>query len=100
MSNEALDNLLQENRTFAPEPTFAARANVAADAYDTAAADRLGFWAEQADRLDWAQPWEQVLDWSKAPFARWFTDGKLNVAHNCVDRHVAAGRGDRTAIIF
>ena len=100
MSNEALDNLLQENRTFAPEPTFAARANVAADAYDTAAADRLGFWAEQADRLDWAQPWEQVLDWSKAPFARWFTDGKLNVAHNCVDRHVAACRGDRTAIIF
>ncbi|HAN70689.1 MAG TPA: hypothetical protein DCQ36_03745, partial [Actinobacteria bacterium] len=50
--------------------------------------DRLGFWAEQARHLTWAQPWSEVLDWSDAPFAQWFVGGRLNVAYNCVDRHV------------
>ncbi|MEN9711063.1 MAG: acetate--CoA ligase [Actinomycetota bacterium] len=100
MSDEALSNLSYENRTFAPSAEFAANANVNADAYEAAKQDRLGFWAEQAARLDWAKPWDQVLDWSDAPFAKWFVGGELNVAYNCVDRHVNNGLGDRVAIHF
>ncbi|MBS9533831.1 acetate--CoA ligase [Mycobacterium sp. M1] len=70
------------------------------DLYQAAAADRLGFWAQQANRLSWSTPFTQVLDYSDAPFARWFADGRLNVAYNCVDRHVEAGHGDRVAIFF
>lgn len=66
--------------------------------YYEAEADRLAFWATQAERLSWAKPFTEVLDWSEAPFAKWFPDGKLNVAYNCVDRHVEAGNGDRVAI--
>ena len=100
MSNETLENLLAEDRVFPPSAEFASQANVTAEAYGEAAADRLGFWAAAAGRLDWQRGWEEVLDWSDAPFARWFTGGRLNVAANCVDRHVAAGHGGRTAIIF
>ena len=100
MSDDALANLLQEDRTFPPSPEFAAQANAQASMYDEAAEDRLGFWAEQARRLDWAEPWTEVLDWSKAPFARWFVDGKLNVSYNCVDRHVESGHGDQVALHF
>ncbi|POX56670.1 acetyl-coenzyme A synthetase, partial [Streptomyces sp. Ru71] len=64
---------------------------------DGAAADRLAYWAEQAGRLHWDTEWHQVLDWSDAPYARWFTGGRLNVAYNCVDRHVEAGYGDQVA---
>ncbi len=98
MSNEALENLLQEDRRFPPSDAFAAQANAKPEIYERADADRLAFWAEQANRLTWAQPWDQVLDWSDAPFARWFVGGKINVAVNCLDRHVEAGRGDRVAI--
>ncbi len=100
MTAETLENLSTETRSFGPSPQFAAQANVTAVAYDEAAEDRLGFWALQADRLDWDQRWDSVLDWSNAPFAQWFVGGTLNVAHNCVDRHVANGLGDRNAIIF
>ncbi|MTE12255.1 acetate--CoA ligase [Nocardia aurantiaca] len=83
---------------YPPSPEFAAAANAEASLYDRAAADRDGFWAEQAQRLHWHQPFTQVLDWTDAPFAKWFADGKLNVAYNCVDRHVLDGRGDQVAI--
>ena len=85
---------------FAPTPEFAARANATASLYDKAAADRQAFWADQAATLDWAEPFTEVLDWSQAPFARWFVGGKLNVAYNCVDRHVESGHGDQVAIRF
>jgi len=97
---DTLANLATETRSFPPSDEFVARASHTAATYDRAAADRLGFWAEQAQRLDWAQPWDEVLDWSDAPFAKWFVGGRLNVAYNCVDRHVDAGLGSRTAIIF
>ncbi|WP_106396921.1 acetate--CoA ligase [Actinocorallia populi] len=97
MSQDALSNLLQENRRFAPPAGLAAAANITEDAYTRAAEDRLGFWAEQAERLAWAKPWTEVLDWSNPPFAKWFVGGELNVAYNCVDRHVEAGRGDKVA---
>ncbi len=94
----ALDNLHTESRTFPPSAEFAAQANATSALYDDASADRDAFWAAQADRLDWDTRWNQVLDWSEAPFAKWFVGGKLNVAYNCVDRHVESGHGDQVAI--
>ncbi|MCP9981601.1 acetate--CoA ligase [Actinomadura madurae] len=96
-SQETLSNLLQETRRFSPPAELAAEANVKAEAYEQAAEDRLGFWAEQADRLTWTKRWDDVLDWSNPPFAKWFVGGELNVAYNCVDRHVEAGRGAKVA---
>ena len=96
-SDPGLEALSTESRRFDPGAELAAEANVRADAYERAAADRLGFWEEQARRLEWAQEWSSPLDW-QSPFARWFVGGRLNVAVNCVDRHVAAGNGDRVAI--
>ncbi|MCI0383686.1 acetate--CoA ligase [Streptomyces sp. CNQ085] len=100
MSNESLANLLKEERRFAPTAEMAANANITAEAYERAKADRLDFWAEQARRLSWETEPTETLDWSNPPFAKWFKDGRLNVAHNCVDRHVEAGLGDRVAIHF
>ena len=95
-SSEALSNLLHETRTFPPSEEFAAAANAKADLYERADTDRLAFWEQEARRLEWAQDWTQTLDW-QPPFAKWFVGGKLNVAVNCVDRHVAAGNGGRVA---
>ena len=97
LTEQTLSNLLHESRRFAPPPEFAAAANAKADLYAEAEADPLAFWERQAHRLTWETPWDQVLDWSSPPFAKWFKGGKLNVAANCVDRHVAAGRGDKVA---
>ncbi|WP_082593945.1 acetate--CoA ligase [Phycicoccus sp. Soil802] len=90
-----------EGLDLAPTPEFAAQANGKADLYDAAAADFEGFWADQArQRLSWAKDFDQTLDWSGAPFAKWFVGGEVNAAYNCVDRHVEAGNGDRVAIHF
>ncbi|MGH8963162.1 MAG: acetate--CoA ligase [Jatrophihabitantaceae bacterium] len=95
--SETLSNLSREERRFPPSAEFSAAANVQAAAYDEAAADRLAFWEKQADRLSWSQRWTDVLDWSDAPFSKWFIGGKLNVAYNCLDRHVESGHGDQVA---
>ncbi len=96
-----IDHLLNESRRFAPPEEFAARAIATADLYDRAKADREGFWAEQArELLHWHKPFTEVLDWSNPPFAKWFADGELNVAYNCLDRHVEAGNGDRVALLW
>lgn len=98
MSN-TIDNLLHEARRFPPSDEFAARAIADAGLYERAAADRLGFWADQSrELLHWHTPFTRTLDWSNPPFATWFDDGELNVAYNCLDRHVLAGNGDRVAI--
>ncbi|MEA5359284.1 acetate--CoA ligase [Amycolatopsis sp., V23-08] len=94
----ALDNLLTESRTFPPTDDFAAQANAQAELYSEADADREAFWAKQAERLTWDTKWTTVLDWTNAPFAKWFVGGKLNVAYNCVDRHVESGHGEQVAI--
>src|SRR5829696_6128502 len=65
--------------------------------YDEAGRDPEAYWARQAESLHWFEKWDQVLDWSNPPFAKWFAGGKLNVAYNCVDRHVENGLGDRVA---
>lgn len=96
--SNTLDNLLTESRTFPPSQEFATQANATSALYEEASADREAFWAKQAERLHWDTKWNQVLDWSNAPFAKWFVGGKLNVAYNCADRHVEAGSGDRVAI--
>jgi len=96
--SETLENLYSETRTFPPPAELAANANVNAEAYQEADENREGFWEQQAKRLHWAKPWDQVLDWSNAPFAKWFVGGELNIAYNCVDRHVEAGIGDKVAI--
>ncbi|WP_193606796.1 acetate--CoA ligase [Nocardioides lijunqiniae] len=98
MSEETLSNLSREDRSFEPPAELAASANVTAEAYERASSDREAFWAEAAERLDWAQRWDRVLDWDDPPFAKWFTGGTLNAAYNCVDRHVEAGIGDRVAL--
>ncbi|MCM3516829.1 acetate--CoA ligase [Nocardioides sp. P86] len=98
MSEETLSNLSREDRSFEPPAELAAAANVTAEAYERAAADPEAFWAEQAGRLSWEREWDQVLDWSNPPFAKWFVGGRLNAAYNCVDRHVEAGRGDTVAL--
>ena len=100
MSTDAISNLSHEDRHFDPPADLAANANLTADAYQEAADDRLAFWAKQAERISWAKPFEEVLDWSNAPFAKWYVGGRLNAAYNCVDRHVEAGNGDRVAIHF
>jgi len=88
-------------RDLSPSPEFAAQANGTEDLFTQAEADHEGFWAAQArERLTWAKDFDTALDWSGAPFAKWFVGGELNVAHNCVDRHVEAGNGDRVAIHF
>ncbi len=98
MTEETLSNLLKEDRRFEPPADLAENANLKEEAYERAAADREGFWAEQAERLTWEQKWDRVLDWDDPPFAKWFLGGRINAAYNCVDRHVEAGNGDRVAL--
>jgi acetyl-CoA synthetase len=101
VTEETLSNLLHEERTFPPSEEFAAQANGTRALYDRAQEDRLGFWAEQArELLHWDTDFTQTLDWSGAPFAKWFVGGELNACVNAVDRHVEAGHGDRVALHF
>jgi acetyl-CoA synthetase len=93
----AIENLYFEQRTFPPPSEFAAQANAAdASIYQRAEADWQGWWAEQAGHLRWMRGWDTVLEWTP-PHARWFVGGQLNVADNCLDRHIEAGHGDQVA---
>ena len=99
MSTNSIDSLLIETRHFPPSPEFSASAIAGPQLYVAAKADPQQFWADQArELLHWHKPFTQTLDWSNPPFAKWFADGELNVAYNCLDRHVEAGNGDRVAI--
>lgn len=95
-----IENLLSETRSFAPSQAFVANAVAGSGLYEAAATDRLGFWADQARKLHWHKPFTKTLDWSNPPFATWFEDGELNVSYNCLDRHIAAGNGNRIALHF
>ncbi|MBW3084911.1 Acetyl-coenzyme A synthetase [Austwickia sp. TVS 96-490-7B] len=101
MAEQTLSHLLHEDRRFPPSEQVRAHANGTAELYEQADADFEGFWAARArEYVAWDTDFTQVLDWSDAPFARWFADGRLNASYNCVDRHVEAGNGDRVAIHF
>ena len=96
---DSIENLSEENRTFAPSDEFAAQANAKADLYEKADKDRLEFWNQQADSLQWDTKWNKTLEWNP-PFAKWFIGGKLNASVNALDRHVDEGRGNRVAFHF
>jgi acetyl-CoA synthetase len=92
-----IENLLAESRTYPPSAEFVAAANAKPELYAEAEADFEGFWAKHArDRIDWTTPFTTTLEWD-LPFAKWFTGGQLNVAYNCIDRHVERGLGDKVA---
>jgi acetyl-CoA synthetase len=96
-ASHEIENLLAERRTYPPAPEFAAQANAKADLYEEAERDFEAFWAQLArERISWSKPFETTLEWD-LPFAKWFTGGELNVAYNCVDRHVERGLGDKVA---
>jgi acetyl-CoA synthetase len=96
-SSPAIENLFSEARTFSPPDDFRANALVTdRSLHEQAERDLEGFWAEEAERLRWMKPWDQVLEWD-LPFAKWFVGGQLNVSDNCLDRHVDSGGGDKVA---
>ena len=95
-----IDVLLEENRRFEPPPQFTRSANVSSpDIYEKANRDPEAYWAEEAGKLDWIKPWTKVLEW-KPPHSKWFIGGKLNIAANCIDRHVAGKRAAKVALIW
>ncbi len=103
MSSAAHDGTIEshslEVETYPPSAEFAEQANVHdSSVYWRAAEDHEAYWASRARDLQWTKPFTEVLDWSNPPFAKWFQDGELNVAANCLDRHIAAGLADRVAI--
>ncbi|MEY3683575.1 MAG: acetate--CoA ligase, partial [Chloroflexota bacterium] len=96
--HDAIETFQAAGLSFPPDAATAAAANVSAEIYAEAAGDPVAFWAKQArERLTWRTPFSKTLEWN-LPFAEWFADGRLNVAENCVDRHVAAGLGEKVAI--
>jgi len=99
MNSQAIEALSDESRSFPPSPAFSAQANAQPGIYEEAAKDYQAFWASWARKLEWSKPFTTVLEWNE-PFAKWFGDGELNVSVNCLDRHVAAGRGDKIAYYF
>ena len=97
--HDTIDALMAENRKFPPSEAFMSNALVRdSSLYDEAAADDEQFWARQAAELvRWDTEWDTILDW-QLPYSKWFIGGRLNVAANCLDRHVEAGKGDKVAI--
>ena len=94
---EDLEVLLRDEEVFEPPEDFVKQANFSDPAiYDEAEADFESWWDRWAKELDWFEPWETVLEWNP-PWAKWFKEGKLNASHNCLDRHVEAGRADKVA---
>jgi acetyl-CoA synthetase len=92
-----LEVLLKEEDRFEPPEDFVKQANFSDPAvYDEAEKDFQAWWESWAKKLDWFEPWQTVLDWNP-PWAKWFKEGKLNASHNCLDRHVDAGKGDKVA---
>ena len=99
-----IESALQENRLFPPPPEFSKQAHVKSrEQYERMYRESIdnpeAFWGRAAEELHWFKRWDKVLDW-KPPYAKWFVGAKTNVAYNVLDRNIAAGRGDKTAIIF
>jgi acetyl-CoA synthetase len=104
-SSGRVDTVMQESRLFPPSPDFSSRARIgSAEQYqqmwEQARDDLEGFWDKLArEHLHWFEPYEKVLEWNE-PFAQWFVAGKTNASYNCLDAHIRAGRGDRTALLW
>jgi acetyl-CoA synthetase len=99
IANGSPGNSAHHEQRFVPSDAFRAQANAKPGIYESATADPEAFWRSWADKLEWIEPYHTVLEW-KEPFAKWFLGGKLNASVNALDRHVAAGRGDRIAYYF
>ncbi len=102
---QKIENILHESRAFPPSSGFKATAHVASiEQYQRLHKQSLEqpevFWDGVAKELPWMKPYGQVLDWSEAPNARWFVDGKLNASAVCLDQHIEAGHGDKVAILW
>ncbi|MDE1170628.1 MAG: acetate--CoA ligase [Verrucomicrobium sp.] len=102
--SSSIDSVLQEKRVFRPAAPFLKKARLSGRAayeklYKQSLRDPEKFWKKQAAELSWAKPFKKVLQW-KAPHAKWFVGGKLNVSYNCIDRHIEAGRGQQAALIW
>ncbi len=102
--NPDISSVLKEERIFAASDEFSKNAHIKTrDAYDAmylrALKDPEGFWSAIAREIEWFEPWEKVLDWNE-PFAKWFVGGKLNISHNCLDRHLTSWRKNKAAIIW
>ena len=102
--NENFESLMREDRVFPPPAEFAAKARIGSEAeyermYKRSVEDPEGFWAEAAAELEWFTPWTKVLEGS-GPHAKWFTGGKLNLSHNCVDRHAKGALKDKVALLW
>src|SRR3954453_17183331 len=91
-----LEVLLKTEDRFPPPDDFAAQANAADPSIYDEGEDYEQWWAKWAKELDWFEDFQTVLEWNP-PWAKWFKEGKLNVSHNCLDRHVEAGKGDKVA---
>ncbi|VAW14783.1 Acetyl-CoA synthetase, partial [hydrothermal vent metagenome] len=99
-TKQTVNVLLEENRIFPPSQTFKDKSELKSnDIYTKASEDSQGYWEQCAQKLDWFQKWDTVLEW-KVPFSKWFVGGKLNVSYNCLDRHVKNGLGSKTAIMW
>ncbi len=101
---KTITSMLDERRVFNPPKGFAEKAHVKSmdeykKLYGKSEKDLEGFWAEQANVIHWFKKWDKVLDYSKAPFVKWFVGGKTNISYNCLDRHLAT-KGDKTALIW
>ena len=101
----SITSVLNETRVFPPSAAFAQQAHVSSlEQYESlwqyAKDDPEGFWAEQAKAIDWFSPWTQVVDWSNAPFAKWFVGATVNAAYNCVDRHCEGPRKNKAALVW
>ena len=100
MTEQNIETLLEERRTFEPPEEFARQANVNDPSiYEEAERDFEGFWADFARELHWFKEWDEVLNWER-PYAQWFVGGKLNISYNCLDYQIEQGRGDKRAIIW
>src|SRR5512145_621742 len=97
--SDQLETLLSEQRRFPPAAEFTAQANGGPELYEAARVDRLAFWEDQARTLEWIRPWDRALDWN-LPHAKWFVGGRLNVAVNCLDRHLRGPRRNKAALIW
>ncbi len=106
MSQPTIESILHEHRLFPPSVEFSQRSRIQSleayhQLYDRAQADPEAFWADLAtSELHWFQPWDQVLDWSNPPFAKWFVNGKINLSYNCLDRHLDTPWRDKPALIW
>ncbi len=105
MSQENLESVLQESRTFPPPREFSARAHIAGmdqyrRMYERSINDPEGFWAEAAEELHWFKRWDRVKDDSEKPFFKWFVGGKTNIAYNCIDRHLDDATANKAAIVW